>query len=249
MAQPLQRLLPGHPSLTDQFHEFLLKARVAPDLVHGSRDQDAPCGHDPDPVADALHQLHDVAGQQHRATTIHVVTQQVADDLAGNRIHGLKGFVEDQQPGGVYQGTGQRDLLGHAGRVVGDQLVGGIRQVQHTKQLPRTFLDDLGGEAPQPTVVAEQLGAGQAVEQQHPVGQHPDVFLGGHRIGPDIVAEHPGRPVIGPEQTTDHGHRGGLARAVRTDQAEQMPLRDLKAQVVHGHLGAEAFEQTIRDQS
>ena len=46
-------------------------------------------------------------------------------------------------------------------------------------------------------------------------------LLGRHRIGPDVVPEDADRAAVGAQQAHGHRQRGGLARAIRADQAEE----------------------------
>ena len=49
---------------------------------------------------------------------------------------------------------------------------------------------------------------------------------------PDIVAEHHDTARIGDEEAAQDLEQGGLARTVRSEQADELPARDLEAHFV-----------------
>ena len=57
------------------------------------------------------------------------------------------------------------------------------------------------------------------------------------------LAVDPGRPGVRPVQAEDHPHRGGLAGAVRAEEARHRAGPDVEAEVIHGGRGAVALDQ------
>src|SRR5690606_2965610 len=83
-------------------------------------------------------------------------------------------------------------------------------------------------------------------------GQRPDQLEGaGHALvgdaggleAADLLAVEGDGPGIGPQEARDHVERGGLARAVGPEQADDLALGELEAQIVDGNKAAEAPAQ------
>jgi hypothetical protein len=72
-----------------------------------------------------------------------------------------------------------------------------------------------------------------------------DERLGGYRVGPDVVAEDPDGAAVRTQQANGHRQGGGLARAVRADQAEERACGDLEVYAVNGNMVAEPLEQLV----
>src|SRR5690606_6976731 len=119
---------------TDDLDEDVLQVAPAPHLGERAGGADHAVGHDGDVAAELLHDLHDVAGEDHRPAAGDVPVQDVADQGCGDRVHRLEGFIQHQQPRGVQQRAGEADLPLHAGRVVHDQGAPGVRKPQDVEQ-------------------------------------------------------------------------------------------------------------------
>ena len=62
----------------------------------------------------------------------------------------------------------------------------------------------------------------------------------------DVMAGDRGAARAGTNQRGQHVYRGGLAGAVRTEQAEELAGRDLELELVYGEHLAVAFGQRLR---
>ena len=87
------------------------------------------------------------------------------------------GVPEDEHPRRVDHGARQRDLLRHAGRVVGHQPVQGVFEPERGSEVGGTRTHRVIVDPPQYTGIVEQLSAGKAVEQSQLVWQHADDLL------------------------------------------------------------------------
>jgi len=114
----------------------------------------------------------------------------------------------------VQQRAGQADLLLHAGRVVHHEGSPRVGEREHVQQLRRALVDHRRIHASQQAVVRQQLGTTEPVEEAYAVGHDAEELLRPYRVGPDVVAEHPGTAGVWPEQAHSHRQRGGLAGAV-----------------------------------
>ena len=105
-----------------------------------------------------------------------------------------------------------------------------------------------GVEAAERAGVVEQLRAREPVEEAQPIGQHAGRLLRRARVGPrvDVVDAH--RAGVGTQQAGDHRERRGLARAVRSDDAEERPGAHVERDAVDGRVVAEALHQALDGQ-
>ena len=150
---------------------------------------------------------------------------------ADTGIDRLERLVEHEQPRGVDQRARQRDLLGHAGRVVDDHGARGIRHVHEGQQISRAPRDLVVRDAEEQAVVADELLAGEPVEQLHAVGEIAEHRLGRDGIAPDVDAVHEGLPGVRREEARRHRQGRGLAGAVGTDQPVERPGGHAQAQI------------------
>ena len=88
--------------------------------------------------------------------------------------------------------------------------------------------------APGQVLVDGRVLPGEADRRPHPLG-----------VLPYVDAEHPGAPRVGAQQRRQHPHRGGLARAVGSEQPEHLALRDLQRDPLHRFERAEALHQAV----
>ena len=88
--------------------------------------------------------------------------------------------------------------------------------------------------APGEVLVDRGVLAGEADAPPHPL-----------RILAHVDAEHAGGAAVGLEQRGEHPHRGGLARAVGAEHAEDLAFGDLERDPFHRLDIAEALHQSV----
>ena len=129
-AQPQERRNHAGPppvaASADQLEEPGLEVALAAHVVHRARDQHATARDDGDVVAHALDEIHRVARDDDGSPALDEPVKDVADVRRRDGVHRLEGLVEHEQARGVHQRRGERDLLRHARRVVGDDASGGV---------------------------------------------------------------------------------------------------------------------------
>ena len=93
---------------------------------------------------------------------------------------------------------------------------------------------DGGVQAVKHAHVDEEVRAGEAVEEAHPVGHDAEegTCLLGSR--PHVDAMHVGGATVGGEQAGGHGQRRGLSGSVRTDDPVEGSGGDVEGQVGDG---------------
>ena len=77
---------------------------------------------------------------------------------------------------------------------------------------------------------------------------HAEQPLGRDRVGPDVVPEHPGLTGVGPQQPDGHRQGGGLAGAVRAEQAVERAGRHVQVDAGDRDLAVEALGQAAQRQ-
>ena len=140
--------------------EALPQVAALSDLVGGSGDEHASLVDDGHVRAQLLDGGHHVRGENDGAAATRVVGEDLADVRRGNGVHGLERFVEDQDSRRVDEGGGQGNLLRHARRVVADQLLPGLGQVEGREEFVSTLAGDGRVQAVEHAHVDEEVRAG-----------------------------------------------------------------------------------------
>lgn len=186
-----------------------------------------------------------MTGEDHGRARAGVALQHPADGLRGHRVDALERLVEEEHLGVVQQRGRQSDLLAHPGRVVHDQLVLGPREIQDVEQLGGPLVHLGARQAAQPSRVAEEFTAGEALEEPQPLREHPDPGLHLDRVPPHVVAADLDAAHVGPQQPGHHGERGGLPRAVGAHQADEPAGGQLQVDPSDRDLLAEPLPQSL----
>jgi hypothetical protein len=93
----------------------------------------------------------------------------------------------------------------------------------------------LGGRDAVEPRLHDQLLADQAIGARAAALPHvADLAAHPGRIGGEIVARDRGAARRGPQQRGEHAQRGGLARAVGPEEADQLTRRDVDVHPGHG---------------
>ena len=144
------------------------------------------------------------------------------------RVESRGRLVEDRDLGLLHQDLGEAEALAHAAREGGDALVGDVGQ-PHPRQRGRNPAGTIRRRnAHQPRGIGEVLGGGEIVVEADLIRQVADAAFDRERLAHRITVEHAdgaGRYV---GQAEHHQDGGGLAGAVRTEQPEDLALRDVE---------------------
>ena len=108
--------------------------------------------------------------------------QDVADVRRRHRVDRLERLVEHQQARRVHQRRGERDLLRHAGGVVGDDRAGRALEVEQAQQVGDALGDDVAVEPEQQAREGDELLAGEPVVEVDAVGEVADQPLRLERV-------------------------------------------------------------------
>ena len=145
-------------------------------------------------MAEPLHDLHHVAGEDHRAAADDIAYQDVADQRPRDRVDRLERLVEHQQARRVQQGAGQADLLLSCRRSSRRRACARRRPGPSTSSSSAARESTTSGGRPRRRPVVRQQPlpwtAGRTPSDKS--GRRAQVPLGLDGVGPDVVAEHVG---------------------------------------------------------
>jgi hypothetical protein len=197
--------------------------------------------HDRDRVAEPLGLLDVVRRHEDRDAFRPERRDERPDLLPHLRVEADGRLVQEHQPRTVDEPAGDQEPSAHAAGELVHPGVPSLDQVRHRERaLDRRA--PLG--AADPVEVREHdqvlLDRERRVEV---VELRDDAALGARllRLARQAVAEHLDLPLIGDRLGGQHLHRGRLAGAVRPEQADARPLRDVEIQSVDGRDGAVAL--------
>ena len=157
---------------------------------------------------------------------------QVLDLAAADRVQAGGRFIQDHQVRVVDQGLGQTDAARHAFRELAHRPVAGRGKADHFEQLIRAALALLAGDAEKRAEEIQRFPRREVAIQVRFLGQVADPAVDRHvprRLAEDF--ETPARRIEQPQEQLDGG---GLAGAVRAQQAKDFPAADGQIQAVDG---------------
>ena len=125
----------------------------------------------------------------------------------------------------------QGNLLCHACRVVGDELLSGLGEVEGGEQLLGALAGGVGVEAAKHRDVDQKVRAREAVEEPHPI-RH-DAEEASRTIGflPHVNPVHERGAAVGGEQARGHRQRRCLASTVGADDPVEGTGRNVEREV------------------
>ncbi len=207
------------------------RARVHQDLPHSAGlavqqflrtapAQQPPAGEDRDVPGDRLDVGDDMGGQQHHPV-LGEGAQQIAEAHPFLRIEAGGGFVDDDDARVPEQRLGDTDPAQHAARVRAERPPHRLGQVDQREQFVDPGPGGPGGKPLGGREVGQELARGEVrvdAEVLREEAEFPPEQIGvGEHVGPPVGEPSGG----GPGHGGDDPHQRGLARAVRSEQAEQ----------------------------
>ena len=185
-----------------------------------------PRADDPHLVADVLDLGEDVRREEYRGAAVALFAQQAVELLLVQRVEPARGLVEDEQVRRVHEGEDDAELLLVAARV----LAKAPAQVQ-VEPVAKTAHTPCIHTAPHAAEVRHDLLARHAAELWDVARQVADALLDLDGVAHTVDSED----VSGSRGWPDHPHYAadgrGLARAVRSEVAEDLLRMDLKVEL------------------
>ncbi len=183
-------------------------------------------------AADFLEQVEQVRGNDDGDAVSGLLSDEILGLANGDGVEPREGFVEKHGPRPMEETAGQRRFLLHAAGKLMREPVGGVGHFELREQFPRAGfsvgdLVNAGGEL-------EVLAHAEILEKAGFVGKEGDLAFGRHGGSLEVVTGDAHLPQSGRNDAGDAAERGGLARAVRADEAEDIALPDAKRQIGNG---------------
>src|SRR5262249_51058568 len=145
----------------------------------------------------------------------------------------------------VYYARRMYEHLLHAVRKAFDQLVLPPSQLEQLEHLGDARGDVRVIEPVEPGVEAQELPRGQLFVDERPVGNEAERRFRLLRLDREIVAVHQNPPGGRLQQSRDHPDRRRLARAVRAEEAVDLPRLDREAHAVDGSEGPVTLDEVF----
>ena len=158
--------------------------------------------------------------------------EEIEDLDHAKRVDGGRRLVEDEDVRRLHQRVRDAEALLHAARVRLDAVVGTVGQTDLLEDLVHRGLGLATFEPVEAGRVAQVLAAGEAAVEADGVGEVADPTLDLAGMSGRIEADDARLAARRLGQTEEHEDRGGLARAVRPEQPEDLAGSDLQIELV-----------------
>ena len=172
--------------------------------------------------------------------------EQLPEGVARDRIDARGGLVEDQHVRSVDHRDRERQALADAEREPLGERVGDLAESEARDHLVDARRDAIGGQVEDVRVQLEVLAHRQLAVEREALRHEADPLAGLDVARVDRTAEEQRLAVAARQQAGQHLHRGGLAAAVRAQEAEDLAALDAEADVVDGGEVAEAAREPAR---
>ena len=186
-----------------------------------------------------------MGGKKQRATGAAAGLEFVLDDAGVHRVEAHHRLVDDEHARIVQQPGGNRHPLTGAVAEVFDQFVVVVRQVKLLEKHAGLPDDGLAGHLVQLAHETQEFGGRQLVVKEREIGHVTDKTLAA--AGSRWMSYPATRtlPAPGLSQTREHLDRRCLARAVRSEESEELALRDVEIEAVHRPQRAEILGEAL----
>ncbi len=216
------------------------------ELHHRAHQGDAALVEERHPVANALHPIEQMGGQQHR----HAHPLQPADHLqeleSGMRVEARGRLVEDGDLGLLHHDLGDAQTLAHAARVGRNPSVDHVGQLHALHRLHDAPADLRSRNSEQACRVGQILPRRQVIVEAHRIRQVTDPALDLEGLAHRVEAQHLDRAAADLRQPQHHQDGRRLAGAIGAEQAEDLAAANIEVDGVDGALRAVEFQQPAR---
>src|SRR5438445_7610832 len=216
----------------DVLHHELHRARLRRHQIRERAAVRQPSLHqDADAVADRLDVGEDVRGKEDGAALVPELEDQIAHVLASDGVEAAHRLVQDRDPRVADQRLRESQPLHHA---LGEFPDGPIRAARQTDAFEHLRRPLAGIRARQSTEAAGEhqiLVSAQELVERGVFRQVPELTPGGD--GSHALACDEGVARCRLHESEQHLQRGGLARAVRPEKAEDLARAHFERQILH----------------
>ena len=204
------------------------------------RQQPASVDHD-DVVRGGLDLVQQMGGDQHGSTGRGEIAQEAAQPADAFWVQAVRRLIQDQIIGIAEHRGSQRQALPHAHGVLPDRLAGDVAQANLAEQLVDSAITGAGRGREHTKVIATSP---RRVEAR--VEHASDSLLRMRQVGVGEFAKGCRTRRRGSQADQDP-HRGGLPRAIGTQEAGHASRLDDEAQIVYGEGAVVALDQPVDD--
>ena len=206
---------------------------------------DAALVEEQDAVAEVFGLAHDVGREKNRAARGAFAADGLDDELAADDVEGGGGFVEDEEVGFVNEGARDVGALLLAGGEGAALLVGEGGDLEFRDELFRAAREAVLGDFVEAAKVEQHLARRQAAVELRVAGEKADAAARGERMFEYVLTVDENLPARGRKNAGEHSENGGLARAIGTEEADDLAGVDREADSVNDLGGAEGFYETV----
>ena len=207
-------------------------AHLALQLAGRAARDDLAVVHDDDAVGQLVGLLEVLRGEEHGRAVLHEVADDRPHRQAAARVQARGGLVEDEQARPADEGAGEVEASAHAARVGLGDTVAGVDQVELLEQLAGASARFARGQLVEPTEEPEVLAPGEVLVHGRVLAGEADDAAQLLGLLDRVEAGHRGVTRVRAQQRGDDAHGGGLAGAVRAEQAQHAALRDGQVKAV-----------------
>src|SRR5271170_1575891 len=180
---------------------------------------------DSDVTAQPLHDLQYMRGEKDRSPARDHALQHCLQGSGGNGVHPLEGLVQKQNFRSVNYRSSHCQLLLHAVRIVGDQLLRLIGELHKVEQFGGAFGSGFAVESVHASSEVQKLRSSETPEQSHALGNDSNLPLYFDWIVFQINPKNFDLPRTGCEQPREHLDSRGFSSAVGAEKAEELSRR------------------------
>ena len=196
--------------------------------------QQAAFVHNGDAAAEKIGLGHIVGGEQDGEALGVEGADAVPEEQAGLGVEIVGGFIEEEHVGGVHEGAGDHEALGHAAGVAVDALVLALTEAQLVEDGVGALLTQAMGDAMICRVESEDLAHAQAAVEVIGLGDYGDALLDADGVAHDVEAVDGGGAGGWQDAGNQHADGGSFTGAVGAQEAEDLAPADAEGSAING---------------
>ena len=143
------------------------------------------------------------------------------------------------------QARGEVEPAAHPAGVRARRPIGGVGELEALEQLAGPAARLLLREVEQAAEHLKVLPAGEDLVDGGELSRQPDQLTNGRGVVDHVAPEDLGPPGVGLEQCREHANERRLSGAVRPEQPEDRPLRDVEVDARERERRAEALDHSL----
>src|SRR5437867_4024053 len=188
-------------------------------LVDGALSDDLPLPDDAEALTHLLRDFERMSAHQNRNAVVAHAPEHVFDQPCATRIEADHRLVHRDGARTVQKRGAHHEALLHPMREAFDELVLPASELEQIQHFVNAIHDAIAVETVQPSVEPEELSGGELFVDEWTIGNEAEGALGELGLLRDVMAVDVDASGGGLQQPGDHAQRGGLAGAVRTEEA------------------------------